>query len=310
MNWDDLRIFLALSREGTLSAAGKALAVKHSTISRRIKAFEESLGSRLFERLTEGFVLTQAGENLLEHALIMEEQAQAVDRKAFGLDAQLKGQLNLTGPHDLLSRLLVPHISRFKQTYPAIDLQLISTAGLVDMAAREADVALRLTEKPADYLIGKKVLPLRHGIYASKKYLEKHAATFEKKGKGKHQLIQWRRDSKDPEWVRHHFPDAETSMRVDDSATMVSCVQNHLGLARMACFMGDNIPDVYRLDLSLTPSTWGVWVLSHADLRSTDRVRAGREFLTDILLQQRSLIEGLDSNYWQGELNCRIHKIL
>jgi len=170
------------------------------------------------------------------------------------------------------------------------------------MAAREADVALRLTEKPADYLIGKKVLPLRHGIYASKKYLESN--------QDKHQLIQWRRDSKDPEWVRQHFPDAETAMRVDDSATMVSCVQNHLGLARMACFMGDNIPDVYRLDLPLTPSTWGVWVLSHADLRSTARVRAGREFLVDILLQQRSLIEGLDSNYWQGELNCHIHKIL
>lgn len=299
MNWDDLRIFLALSREGTLSAAGKALAVKHSTISRRIKAFEESLGSRLFERLSEGFVLTQAGENLLEHALIMEEQAQAVDRKAFGLDAQLQGQLNLTGPHDLLSRLLVPHIATFKQTYPAIDLQLISTAGLVDMAAREADVALRLTEKPADYLIGKKVLPLRHGIYASKEYLEKHAATLKEKGSSKHQLIQWRRDNKDPEWVKQHFPNAETSMRVDDSATMVSCVINHLGLARMACFMGDNISGVYRLDLPLTPSTWGVWVLSHADLRSTARVRAGREFLVDILLQQRRLIEGLDSNYWQ-----------
>lgn len=299
MNWDDLRIFLALSREGTLSAAGKALEVKHSTISRRIKAFEESLGSRLFERLSEGYVLTQAGENLLEHALIMEEQAQAVDRKAFGLDAQLKGKLNLTGPHDLLSRLLVPHIAAFKKTYPSIDLQLISTAGLVDMAAREADIALRLTEKPADYLIGKKVLPLRHGIYASKEYLEKYSA---EKDNGKHQLIQWRRDSKDPEWVRQHFPNAETSMRVDDSATMVSCVQNHLGLARMACFMGDNIPEVHRLDLPLAPSTWGVWVLSHADLRSTARVRAGREFLVDILLQQRRLIEGLDSNYWQGQL--------
>ena len=301
MNWDDLRIFLALSREGTLSAAGKALSVKHSTISRRIKAFEDSLGSRLFERLAEGYVLTQSGENLLEHALIMEEQAQAVNRKAFGLDAQLQGQLNLTGPHDLLSRLLVPHLSKFKQTYPAIDLQLISTSGLVDMAAREADIALRVTEKPADYLIGKKVLPLRHGIYASKEYLEQKQNSKKQgsnSGKSKHQLIQWRQESKDPEWVSQHFPNAETVMRVDDAATMVACVQNHLGLARMACFMGDNIPGVYRLDLPLTPSAWGVWVLSHADLRSTAKVRAGREFLVEILQQQRSLIEGLDSNYW------------
>ena len=301
MNWDDLRIFLALSREGTLSATGKALAVKHSTISRRIKAFEESLGSRLFERLPEGFVLTQAGENLLEHALIMEEQAQAVNRKAFGLDAQLQGQLNITGPHEVLSRLLIPHLSTFKKNYPAIDLQFISTAGLVDMAAREADIALRLTEKPADYLIGKKVLPLRHGIYASEKYLEGHLAQHLEQSPeeevNKHQLIQWRRDNKDPEWVKQHFPDAETIMRVDDAATMVACVQNHLGLARMACFMADNVEGLRRLDLPLTPSNWGVWVLSHVDLRTTARVRAGREFLVEILLQQRSLIEGLDSNY-------------
>ena len=98
--------------------------------------------------------------------------------------------------------------------------------------------------------------------------------------------------------MSQHFPNAETVMRVDDAATMVACVQNHLGLARMACFMGDNIPGVYRLDLPLTPSAWGVWVLSHADLRSTAKVRAGREFLVEILQQQRSLIEGLDSNYW------------
>jgi hypothetical protein len=68
--------------------------------------------------------------------------------------------------------------------------------------------------------------------------------------------------------------------------------------------MADNIPGVYRLDLPLTPSTWGVWVLSHADLRSTARVRAGREFLLEILLKQRGLIEGLNLKYWQGELKC------
>ena len=291
MNWDDLRIFLALSRAGTLSAAGTALAVKHSTISRRIKAFEETLGTRLFERLAEGYVLTQAGENLMENALIMEEQALAVDRKVFGLDTQLQGQLNLTASHDVLSRLLVPYIPVFKKKYPAIDLQLISTAGIVDMTARQADIALRLTDKPADYLMGKKVLPLRHGIYASAEYLAKERDT--------HQLIQWRSDNKKPEWVEQHFFDAETVMQVDDARTMLACVKNHMGLARLACFMGENVEGVVRLDLPLAASTWGIWVLSHVDLRSTARVRAGREFLVDILEQQRSLIEGLDSSYWQ-----------
>ncbi len=290
MNWDDLRIFLALSRAGTLSAAGLVLGVKHSTISRRINAFEETLGTRLFERLSEGYVMTQAGENLFEHAVIMEEQAQAVNRKVFGLDAQLKGTLNVTSPNDVLSRLVVPHIGLFKRIYPAIDLQLISTAGLVDMAARQADIALRITDKPADYLIGKKVLPLRHGIYASREYLAKHSR--------QQQVILWRSETQNPEWMQDHFPKAHINMRVDDASTMLACAQNHMGLARLACFMGDNVEGLMRVDLALTPSTWGIWVLSHVDLRSTARVRAGREFLVDIIEQQRDLIEGLNSNYW------------
>ncbi|NRB40857.1 MAG: LysR family transcriptional regulator, partial [Pseudomonadales bacterium] len=166
------------------------------------------------------------------------------------------------------------------------------TAGLLDMAAREADIALRLTDKPADYLIGKKVLPLRHGIYASAEYL--------KKEKTQHQLILWRSEGNEPEWVKQHFPAAETVMRVDDAATMLACACNHMGLVRLACFMGDNVEGLLRLDVPLTPSSWGVWVLSHVDLRSTARVRACREFLVDILEQQRTLVEGLDSNYWQG----------
>ncbi|MCZ6798398.1 MAG: hypothetical protein O7D36_10695 [Gammaproteobacteria bacterium] len=68
---------------------------------------------------------------------------------------------------------------------------------------------------------------------------------------------------------------------------------------RIPCYIAENVTDLYRLDLPLTPSTWGVWVLSHVDLRATARVRACREFLIGIIEQQRGLIEGLESRYWQ-----------
>ncbi len=98
--------------------------------------------------------------------------------------------------------------------------------------------------------------------------------------------------------MRHHFPGAEVVIRVDDVTSMLACVRNHLGLARIPCYIGENVEGLYRLDLPLTPSTWGVWALSHADLRATARVRTCREFLVDIIEQQRDLIEGLDSRYW------------
>ena len=289
MNWDDLRYFLALARARTVSGAGRDLAVKHTTVARRIKALEQGLGTRLFDHLSDGYAMTLAGENLYQHALVMEEQAQAVDRQVFGLDAQMQGSLKLTASYDVLGRLVIPHLGLFKRAYPYIDLQLMGSTGLSDLSARQADIALRLTPKPPDYLIGKKVLPLRHGIYASAKYLKKNPKPD--------QVILWNDESEHPEWVKQHFPNAEASIRVDDVTTMLACASNHMGLARIPCYIGESVSNLYRLDLPLTPSTWGVWVLSHVDLRATARVRACREFLIDIIEQQRSLVEGLDSRY-------------
>ena len=108
LNWDDLRFFLALARQGSVSGAGRVLQVKHTTVARRISALEAQLGSRLFDRLPGGYAMTQVAENLYPHALAMEETVQAADREVFGMDAQLSGILKLTASHDVFSRLILP----------------------------------------------------------------------------------------------------------------------------------------------------------------------------------------------------------
>jgi DNA-binding transcriptional LysR family regulator len=173
LNWDDLRYYLALAQERRLSAAGRALGVKHTTVARRIDALEAQLGTRLFDRSAEGYSMTQAGENLYQHALVMEEQALAVQREIIGLDAQLAGPLKLTAPYNLLCLMIVPVLHRLQRAYPGIEVELIGTTGLLDLAARQADIALRFTATPPDYLIGRKIMPMYHGIYASRTYLEK-----------------------------------------------------------------------------------------------------------------------------------------
>jgi len=289
MDWDDLRYFLALTRERSVSGAGRALGVKHTTVARRIQALEDDLSTRLFDRLPDGYAMTQAGENLYEHALAMEEQAQSIDRKIFGLDAQLQGELTLTAAHDVLSRLVVPHLGQFNRAYPSINLQLLSTSGLVDLAARQADIALRMTATPPEYLIGKKVLPLRHGIYGSNRYLKKYSTPSH--------LLLWSGDVAQPEWAKKHFPNADVCIRANELTTLLACVNNHMGIARLPCYIADSETYLRRIDVPLTPSAWEVWVLSHVDLRDSARVRACRDFLVDIIEQQKDLIEGLDSKY-------------
>jgi DNA-binding transcriptional LysR family regulator len=291
LNWDDLRYFLALAREQRVSAAGRALGVKHTTVARRVEALEAHLGARLFDQTQQGYALTQAGENLMEHALAIEERALAVDREIVGMDTQLEGPLRLTAPHGALPILVVPYLHRLLDAYPKIEIDLIGTTGLLDLAARQADIALRMTASPPDYLVGRKVLPMRHGVYASTGYL--------RKARERQSVVLFSGDDPKPAWVAQHFPDADIALRADDAGVVLSAVRAHRGLARLPCFVADNQTDLRRIDMELTPSPWGVWVLSHVDLRDTARVRVCREFLIDILLEQRALVEGTASNYGQ-----------
>jgi len=289
MNWDDLRYFLSLARAKTVSGAGQELGVKHTTVARRIKALEQALGSRLFDRLPNGYAMTHAGEKLYEHALIMEEQSLELSREIVGLDTQLQGSLKLTAAHDVLTRLVIPHLGLFKRAYPKIELQLSSSTNLVNIGTKEADIALRLTPKPPDYLIGKKVLTLGMGLYASSKYLKKNPEID--------QLILWSLKDKQSEWVKQHFPKAEINILVNDVTTMAACAAQHMGIARLPCYIADSYPTLRRLSLEMKPSTWGVWILSHVDMRETARVRACREFLINIIEQQKPLIFGTESRF-------------
>ena len=281
---------LALAREGSVSGAGRALSVEHTTVARRISALEKQLGSRLFDRLPNGYVMTQVAEKLYPHALSMEELIQVADREVFGMDEQLSGNLKLTASYDVFSRLVTPKLSKFTDKYPGIVLELLSSSGLANLSDRQADIAVRLSPNPPEYLIGRKVLPLGHGIYASAKYLNKKRSTDT--------LVLWEHEQKTPEWVADHFPKARVAIRANEILSMMETIRNHIGIGRLPCYVGDSEPTLRRLDLKLTPSTWGIWVLSHVDLRSTARVRVCREFLMSTIEEQKGLVEGLESRYY------------
>ena len=159
----------------------------------------------------------------------------------------------------------------------------------MDLAAREADLAIRITAKPPEYLIGKRVLPLRHGVYASPGYLDQAPTPAN--------VIVFRGEKQTPEWVAQHFPGARIVLRTDNINSMRSAASAGIGLARLPCFEADSDPSLRRLDLELAPSAWGIWVLSHADLRSTARVRACREFVIDVIEQSADLVLGNASVY-------------
>ncbi len=288
-DWDDLRFFLAVAREGSISAAAAHLGVNHSTVSRRINAFENLHGVRLFERLHSGYAMTQAAENIYRHALRIEEHTLSVERNLFGVDQRLQGKLCITVYHATAKHFLLPNLPEFSRRYPDIDVELFITTAIRDLAAREADIAIRGTPKPPDYLVGKKVAEFQHGLYTSSAYQQRELKC--------HDVVLWRDDPVLPEWVASHCPGARVALRVDDVATMIGAVQQGMGLARLPCWLADLQPDLSRLNVAVEQSGWGLWVLVHADLRSTARVRVCRDFLIDLLEGHKDLFEGRQSRY-------------
>jgi len=288
-DWDDIRYFLAVARYGSVTAAAIQLGVNHSTVSRRIQALESHHEVRLFERLQTGYEMTQAAENIFNKAIQLEKNAHEIERELFGQDKRIQGRIVITAPSLLVHDILMPHFTEFTNEYPDIELELLVTSDVKNMSAREADIAIRFTDQPSELLIGRQISPLSQGIYASKKYLNKN--------KKSHDVIIWNDEVALPDWVENHFPAANVILRADTMTTMTAAVKHGLGIANLPCCIADQETKIYRFDLELPTPKWKVWVLTHADLRSSARIRICRNFLIQALEQHKDLIEGLNSRY-------------
>ncbi len=286
-NWDDMRYFLAVAREGSLSGAAKVLGVNHSTVSRRIAGLEETHGVRLFNRVRDGYEMSDGAYSIFEQAQAIEVQHQQISRTLFAQDSRLVGPINLTMPHDIFEYCLAPELAQFSKRHPEIELNLLVTKQVRNLASLEADLAIRLTPSPPEYLVGKKVATLQHGIYAAN-----DLNITEQIG-----LVVWRGESNIPNWAQEHFPMAYIALQVDDLTAMYAAVKAGFGIARMPCYLPDSLiePGVKKLNIKIARSDWGVWVLNHVDLRKTARVQHCREFLLKALQNKQDLFEGLRS---------------
>jgi DNA-binding transcriptional LysR family regulator len=289
-DWDDLRFFLALAREGSLSAAGAALGVTHTTVSRRMSAFETRLGVRLFERLPTGYVPTPAGEELRDAAERVEREVAAVDRRVLGRDARLSGTIRVTLP-DIVATTFMPHVEAFGREYPEIALELATGTGITNLTRREADVALRVTARPAEHLVGRRVASLSVGLYASRGYLARRGDVADWR---EHRFIGW--DEAMPEiaplrWLRENVPPERIALRVNTPLVMLEAVRTGVGVGQLLCRSGDLEPSLVRVAGPDPEQAVPLWLLTHRDLRHVARIRAFLDFLAERIAAERPALE-------------------
>ncbi len=150
MTWDDLRFLLAVCREGTLTGAARTLNVNHSTVFRRVRSIENKLCVQLFERLPNGYAMTEAGETALKAGENIEREFLRLSHELAGKDSRLHGKLKITAPDALVIKLLVPYIASFCETYPEIKMELSIANNYLSLSRREADIAIRATNLPPE----------------------------------------------------------------------------------------------------------------------------------------------------------------
>lgn len=290
MDWENVKFFLAVAREGTLAGAGRALAVKHSTVLRRIAALEDGIGIRLFERHPTGYVLTAAGREMLDGAKRIEEEMAGVERRLSGRDRRLNGHVRLaTLP--VLAPWVCEALAGFRALHPGITVEVDVSAEVLSLSRHEADVALRVTAKPPDSLVGRRIATLAHGVYAALSHAAASAAAPDLMAQDWVSHGDSRADTPQAQWVRANVPEERIVLRSNSTGLLVSAVRAGIGLGMLPCYLGDGDPALRRLRL-IRGLGYEMWLLTHRDLRQTPRVRALMDFMAKKLAQHRALIEG------------------
>lgn len=288
LGWDDLRVALHVARAGSMRKAARTLGVSHSTVLRRIAELEQAARARLFERKDDGYELTSAGQDAVDTARELEEVVTGLERRVDGLDLRLSGPIRVTLPDPLLPALL-PHVRAFGAAYPDIDVTLAVSVGYLDLAQREADVALRIAAEPPPDLVGRRAAVVGAAVYGSERYLAGRST----KDLSRLDWVGWQAGSTMAfaRWMAEHVPKARVVVRLDSSWALRDAVDADVGVALLPCPLGDAKPGWRRLKL-VPDVRVPLWVLTHRDLRATARVRVLRDFLFDAISRERALYEG------------------
>jgi len=273
--WDDLRTVLMVVQHQSLAGAGDALGINYTTVARRIRRAEQKLNQPLFERLPDGYRATQTALLIAEHAAKMENAEQALMRTLQGSETLLSGALTITAPQLLIANFLAPVIDQFVKTYPKVDLRILATNDLLDLARREADLAIRISRNPGDTLTGLRLLNQHTASFCSPDI----AARIAENPSAMIDWIVYDTYPDVPKGITADFPNNRVRLRFDDMVAMVGAAQAGLGVVRMPMFLGRTSAGLVQVPV-LPPQPYAdIWVVGHPDVWPSKKLSAFRDIL-------------------------------
>lgn len=282
VNWTDLQFLVELARQGSLSAAARALRVTHATVARRIAVLDQHFGRPLFKREAGRYVATDLGSQIAALAKEMEEPALRVARAMAGVMPEIAGPVRITATDLISSEFIAPALVDLREAHPGLEPEIIVSGENLSLARRDADIALRLGQPTQNELVRRKLGNLGYYRYASHSYLNGRSEDdYEYIG-----YCNVSPEMTEVQTIDQLAKDAVVVARTNQLTTRFSAVRHGLGIGLLPKFLADGVPGLKRIDRTPLMSR-ELWLIVHEDLKDVPRIKVCADHLADAILRQR-----------------------
>ncbi|WP_193369681.1 LysR family transcriptional regulator [Pelagibius marinus] len=293
MDWNHLRVFLAVARRSQILAAARGLGLNHATVARRLNALEESLGLPLFERRPSGSTLTEAGERLLQVAERIETEILAIAEDARGQSASLSGVVRVGAPDGLGTFFLAAELGALQEAHPDLVIELVPLPRVFSLSKREADLAICLDPPKEGKLLVSRLTDYTLGVYASRRYLDAHGTPETEEDLADHVVVTGVEDyayasaldyaGALSKWARREF-------RCASAVGQVEAVRAGVGIGILHDFAVRGAPDLVRI-LPAISFRRAYYLLSHPETHNLARIALCRQHLVRRFKEERDRFE-------------------
>ncbi|MEM7195496.1 MAG: LysR family transcriptional regulator [Pseudomonadota bacterium] len=293
LDWDDLRVFLAISEQGNLSAASRELKVSQPTVGRHLKSLEESLGTLLFDRLPDGLALTSHGEQLVPLARNMENVADAVWRQQASFKNEVKGTVRIS-MYEQVAQFFMQYLPELRNRCHQIEIELSIAHNAANLSRREADLLVRECLPDVPDVIAKRLGHYHYAVYGAREYIDRNPAALTER---RYEECDWIGFDDEhvgffgQQWQREKLMKRKPIVRSNNGVVLLDAILKGTGIGVLPCFIGDQESLLQRLEL-VPGDGPTLYLLVHKDMRKSAAVRLMMDAVVDLFTQNNEVLHG------------------
>lgn len=291
-DWDDIRIFLAVARQGGLTSAANQLGINHTTVARRLTKLETALRAKLAIRTPTGITLTPAGQKFVQHAERIELEALSAEQQVCSVDGTISGKVRLATREGVGTWLICPKVAQLNRRYPDLSLELVSEARTISLPKRDADITISLQYPPQSRIIVKKLVEYRLGLFAAPSYLQEFGPINTIEELSGHEVLWYLDDYVDIEeqrYMQRVVAKSRASFRASNILAQYAALTAGMGVGIIPVYQAGQDPALVRVLPNEVEEMRTYWLSVHPDAHGLPNVRAVIDFIIEIIHEKKLL---------------------